>query len=75
MEVPLGAHSSYVRGQKGLKKPQSEIVNRRTDNKYNDQQKKVKKTNNDLKILHIKLKNEQHEPHYKPGVNLGVPEG
>jgi hypothetical protein len=27
------------------------------------------------KILHIKLKIEQHEPHWKPGVNPGAPEG
>ena len=25
--------------------------------------------------IHIKLKIEQHEPHYKPGVNSGSPEG
>jgi hypothetical protein len=33
-----------------------------------------KRTNNDLQNIHIKLKIEQHEPHQKPEVNLGVPE-
>jgi hypothetical protein len=27
------------------------------------------------KTLHIKLKIEEHEPHSKPGVNAGAPEG
>jgi hypothetical protein len=27
------------------------------------------------KTLHRKLKIEQHEPNYKPGVNSGAPEG
>jgi hypothetical protein len=36
---------------------------------------KIKRTNNDLQNIHIKLKIEQHEPHYKPGVNSGAPEG
>jgi hypothetical protein len=34
-----------------------------------------KRTNNDLQNIHINLKIEQHEPHYKPGVNSGTPEG
>jgi hypothetical protein len=33
--------------------------------------KKYKISNNDL---HIKLKTEQHDAHYKPGVNSGAPE-
>jgi hypothetical protein len=31
------------------------------------QKKKYKRTNNDLQNMHIKLKIEKHEPHYKPG--------
>jgi hypothetical protein len=31
---------------------------------HDDQMKKYKRTNNDLQIIHIKLKIEQHEPHY-----------
>ena len=30
-------------------------------------------TYNDYKVLHITLKIEQHELHYKPGVNSGAP--
>ena len=30
-------------------------------------------TYNDYKILHITLKIEQQESHYKPGVNSGAP--
>jgi hypothetical protein len=37
--------------------------------------KKYKRTNTDLQNIHIKLKIEQHEPHEKPGVNSGAPEG
>jgi hypothetical protein len=36
--------------------------------------KKYKRTNNDLQNIHIKLKIEKQEPHYKPGVNSGAPE-
>jgi acid stress-induced BolA-like protein IbaG/YrbA len=35
----------------------------------------AKGTNNDLQNIHIKLKIEFHEPHKKPGVNPGAPEG
>ena len=42
---------------------------------HNDQKKKYKRTNNDLQNIHIELKIEEHEPHLKPGVNSGVPEG
>jgi hypothetical protein len=35
---------------------------------------KNKKINNDKKTLHRKLKIEQHEPHYKPGIKSGTPE-
>ena len=35
--------------------------------KHNGQKKKYKRTNNDLQNMHIKLKIEKHEPHYKPG--------
>ena len=35
----------------------------------------AKGTNNDLQNIHIKLKIEFREPHKKPGVNPGAPEG
>ena len=41
----------------------------------NWQKKKDEMTNNDIQTLHWKLKIEQHEPHYKAGVNWGVLEG
>ena len=34
-----------------------------------------KGSNNELQALHRKLKIEWHEPHKKPGVNTGAPEG
>jgi hypothetical protein len=37
--------------------------------------RKKKRASNDLQNIHIKLKVEQHEPHLKPGENLGAPEG
>ena len=43
--------------------------------KHNCQNKKYKRANIDLQNIHIKLKIEKHEPHYKPGVNSGAPEG
>ena len=52
----------------------SESVKRRTDNKM-AKRKKDKRTNNDLHNIHIKLKIELQEPHLKPGVNSGTPEG
>jgi hypothetical protein len=42
---------------------------------HNSQNKKYKRTNNDLQNTHIKPKIEQHEPHQKPEVNSGTPEG
>ena len=45
------------------------------DRQYNDQKKKDKRTNNDLQAIHRKLKIEQHEPHWKSGVNSGASEG
>ena len=42
---------------------------------HNSQKKKYKRTNNDLQNTHIKPKIEQHEPHQKPEVNSGAPEG
>jgi hypothetical protein len=32
-------------------------------------------TNNDLQNIHIKLKIEEREPHYKPEMNSGAPKG
>jgi hypothetical protein len=43
--------------------------------KHNCQNKKYKRAKTDLQSIHIKLKIEKHEPHYKPGVNSGAPEG
>jgi len=37
--------------------------------------KRNKRTKNDLQNIHINLKTEQREPHLKPGVNSGAPEG
>jgi hypothetical protein len=37
------------------------------DRQRNGQRKKVKRTNNDLQNIHIKLKIELHEPDQKPG--------
>jgi hypothetical protein len=36
---------------------------------------KYKKKNDDQQNTHTKPKIEQHEPHQKPGVNSGAPEG
>jgi len=36
---------------------------------------KRKRTKNDLQNIHIKLKIELHEPHYKLVVSSGAPEG
>ena len=44
----------------------------KTDRKHHGKQKTDTKTNNDLQNIHIKVKIEQDEPHYKPGVNSGV---
>jgi hypothetical protein len=33
------------------------------DRQHNDQEKKYKRTNNDLQNIHIKIKIEQYEPH------------
>ena len=37
--------------------------------------KNNKRKNNDLQYIHITLKIEQHEPHLKPGVKSGAPDG
>jgi hypothetical protein len=37
--------------------------------------KKDKRTKNDLQTIHTKLKIEEQEPHIKPGMNSGAPEG
>jgi hypothetical protein len=49
-------------------------ISRRTDS-TTAKRKKEKRTNNDLQIIHIKLKRELHEPHLKPGVNSGTSKG
>jgi hypothetical protein len=43
------------------------------DRQHNGQKKKGQTLI--YKILHRKLKIDQHEPQYKPGVNSGAPEG
>ena len=48
----------------------SESVNRKTDNAMTER-KRTKEQTTIYKILQI----EQHEPHLKPGVNSGAPEG
>jgi hypothetical protein len=46
------------------------------DRQYNGQKKKMTKGQTKIyKTLHRKLKIEQHEHHWKPAVNWGVPEG
>ena len=50
-------------------------IRKSKDRQHNDQKKNDKRTNNDLQNIHIKLKIKQHEPHLKPGVNSGAPEG
>ena len=47
----------------------------KNDRQHNGQKEKDKRTNNDLQNIHIKLKIEQHEPHSKPGVNVGATDG
>jgi len=44
-------------------------------NRQHKQRKKYKGTNNDPQNMHVKLKIELHEPHLKPGVNSGAPDG
>jgi hypothetical protein len=63
--------------KKSLKIPkgQSEsIYRRRTDNTM-AKRKRTRGQTTIYKTLHTNLKIEQHEPHLKPGVNLGAPEG
>ena len=45
------------------------------DRQYNGQEKKDKRTSNDLHNNIRKLKIEHHEPTQKPGMNSGGPEG
>ena len=54
------------------------VIRSRKSNKdwqYNGQKKTYKGTNDDLQTIHIKLKIEQHEHHWKPRVNSNAPEG
>jgi hypothetical protein len=50
------------------------VYQRRTENTM-DKKKELKRTNNDLLNIHIKLKIEYYEPHSNLGVNSGSPEG
>ena len=45
------------------------------DSLYKGQKKKDKRANNDLQNTTQKLQIEQREPHKKPEVNSGAPEG
>ena len=50
--------------KKSLKIPKGTIKIRKSKNRHhNGKKKKSKKTNNDLQIIHLKLKIEQHETH------------
>ena len=49
------------------------IRNSKTDRQHNDQMKKGETVI--CKALHRKLTFDQHEPHYKSGMNSGAPEG
>jgi hypothetical protein len=51
--------------KKSLKIPKGviRIRNSKTNRQHNDQQKKDKRTNNDLQNIHIKQNIEKHEPH------------
>ena len=51
----------------------SESVNQRTDTTI-AKRKRTKGQTTIFKTLHIKLKIEYHEPHKKPGMNIGSPE-
>ena len=67
-------YSEAFQDTKGIIK----IRNSKTDRQHNDQM--TKRTNNDLQNTTQKIKTmsntgEQHEPHYKPGVKSGAPEG
>ena len=42
-------------------------ISKSKDRQHNGQKKKYKRTNNDLQNIHIKLKMEQHKPHYNGG--------
>jgi hypothetical protein len=42
---------------------------------HNGQKKKYKRTNSELQKIHIRLNMEHHQPYWKPGMNLGSPEG
>ena len=62
--------------KKSLKKLKGVIrIRKSKDRQHNGQKKKDKRVKADLQNIHIKLKIKQHEPHQKPGVNSGAPEG
>ena len=63
-----------VGGKKSLKIPKGN-QNPYIEEEQTTQRKSTKRTNNDLQNIHIKLKIEQHEPHYKLGVNPVTSEG
>jgi hypothetical protein len=45
-----------INNKKSLKTPKGNHNRKAKDRQYNDQTKKVKRTNNDLQNIHIKLK-------------------
>ena len=61
----------HIKDTKGVIRIRKSKKNRQ----HKCQKKKDKGTHNDLQNIHIERKIELHEPHKKPGVNAGVPEG
>jgi len=51
------------------------MAKRKRTDKTMAKRKRTKGQSTIYKTLHIKLKIEQHEPHRKPGVRTGTPEG
>jgi len=63
--------------KKSLKIPKGAVRIRisKKNRQHNGQKKEYKRTNNDQQNTHTKPKIEPHEPHQKPGLNSGDPEG
>jgi hypothetical protein len=63
--------------KKSLKIPKAQSETKLKDGQYDDQKKKDKRTNNDLQSIAQKTiyKDWPTQPHLKPGVNSGAPEG
>ena len=61
----VGSESDEIENTKGVSR-----IRISKKNRQHNGQKKIKRS-----TKHTKLKIEKHEPHYKPGVNPGAPEG